>query len=108
MDNLTKAMQKGPIVGNSTSQLPEHLLFDPSPDLGIHPDVLERIPRYLFSVVTTLSDGETDTNWVRSTAACEKMESSREDIFKNLDNEKRALVAYTLDKHLRWWSKEPV
>ncbi|KAL4901969.1 hypothetical protein BDW74DRAFT_181126 [Aspergillus multicolor] len=36
------------------------------------------------------------------------MESSREDIFENLDSEKRALVAYTLNKHLRWRSKDDV
>ncbi|KAL3479390.1 hypothetical protein BJX99DRAFT_255648 [Aspergillus californicus] len=108
MDNLTKAMQEASIVGNSTSQVPEQLLFDPLPDLGIHPDVLEGIPRYLFRVVTPLSDGETDANWVRSSAACEMMESSREDIFKDLDDKKRTLVAYTLNKHFRWWPKEHV
>ncbi|PYH75516.1 hypothetical protein BO82DRAFT_379522 [Aspergillus uvarum CBS 121591] len=82
----------------------KRLLFNPSADSAISPDV----PRYLFRVVSPFSDGKTDGSWVRSMAACQNLNSSSEDIFSRLSDEKRKRVAHTLNQHLRWWSKEGV
>ncbi|KAL4919442.1 hypothetical protein BDW62DRAFT_199754 [Aspergillus aurantiobrunneus] len=89
-------------------QEPEQLAFNPHEDLGIAPSALDDIPRYLFRVVSPCSDGQTDSAWVRFEAACRNTESSRQEIFQNLESQKKEVVAHTLNKHLRWWPKDDV
>ncbi|KAL4928874.1 uncharacterized protein BDV17DRAFT_291201 [Aspergillus undulatus] len=86
---------------------PEQLLFNPPPDIGLAPDALDNIPRYLFRIVSPRSDGKTDATWVRSEAAEQNKDSSRQDIFESLDSQKKAVIARTLSKHL-WWKKDDV
>ncbi|KAJ9296522.1 hypothetical protein DTO271G3_5220 [Paecilomyces variotii] len=83
----------------------DQLLFNPQADTGLSRDVLGDIPRYLFRIVSPLSDGDTDGIWMRSEAASRNTSSSLEDIFFGLDSEKREIVARTVNVHLRWWPK---
>lgn len=82
----------------------EQLLFIPQADIGDM--ILDNIPQYLFRVASPRSDGETNETWVRSASACLNTGSSKEDIFFNLNNKKRADVAEILNVHLRWWPKK--
>lgn len=103
MDILTEAMENtrlGDAPGES-----EQLQFRPQADSGIAETVLNNIPRYLFRVASPRSDGNTNEIWVRSESAHRNRNSSREDIFSNLDSKKRTEVAQTLNLHLRWWPK---
>lgn len=83
----------------------EQLLFRPQANSGIAETVLNDIPRYLFRVASPRSDGNTNEIWVRSESARRNRNSSTEDIFSNLDSEKRTEIARTLNLHLRWWPK---
>ena len=85
----------------------EQLLFSPGADSGLRENALKDIPRYLFRVASSKSDGETNTTWVRSKLACRDRTSSLEDIFSLLSDEKRTTVARTLNMHLRWWPGNP-
>lgn len=100
MDSLTKAM--GSTRLSDEPEDPEQLLFNPSPDTGIEGTVLDNIPRYLFRLATPKSAGITNEKWVCSESVRQNTPSSMEDIFFNLDNEKRTKVAQILDSHL-WW-----
>jgi len=104
MENLTEAVKNAhlsPPPGES-----EQLLFRPQADSGLAQRALDKIPRYLFRVVSPHSDGTTDETWVRSESAYQNWGSSREDIFLNLNSEKRTTIAQTLNLHLRWWAKD--
>lgn len=83
----------------------EQLLFMPLADSGLAATALDNIPRYLFRVITPLSDGKMDETWVHSQSASQNKASSVEGIFHNLDLEKRIIMARTLNLHLRWWPK---
>ncbi|KAJ5638693.1 hypothetical protein N7528_001083 [Penicillium herquei] len=100
MDNLTLAMQN--IDFHDEPEQLEQLLFRPQ---GKPATSLDIIPRYLFRVVSPKSDRETNERWVKSVSACCDEESSREDIFSNLDANKRATVANRLNLQLQWWPK---
>lgn len=84
----------------------DQLLFQPRAENGISDTVLRNIPRYLFRIASPYSDGATDAKWAKSQSAVSRDGSSTEDIFRNLDDEKRAHVATVLNLHLRWWPKE--
>ncbi|OJJ45211.1 hypothetical protein ASPZODRAFT_167684 [Penicilliopsis zonata CBS 506.65] len=64
---------------------------------------IDNVPSYLFRVASPLSYGETNERWVLSESVYQNRSSSTEDIFSNLDNEKRTRVAEMLNLHLRWW-----
>lgn len=81
------------------------VLFRPPTGSGFARTAFHEIPRYLFRVVTPRSDGITDETWARSELACQDPESSTEDVFFNLDDAKRKVIAQTLNLHLRWWPK---
>lgn len=68
MDALTQALESTHL-DSPPSQIPEQLLFNPSPDSNLGRHALDNIPRYLFRVVSPESDGRTDAEWVRSEAA---------------------------------------
>lgn len=107
MDVLTEAMERANISGShyGRGEL-EQLPFQPQPESGIADTVLDNIPRYLFRIASPRSDGFTNEIWVKSESAYRNMSSSTEDIFYNLDNEKRAGIAQILNLHLRWWRKD--
>ncbi|KAF3391371.1 hypothetical protein F1880_007674 [Penicillium rolfsii] len=100
MESLNRAMGSARL-GDEPEE-PEQLLFIPPPDSGIDEAVLNNVPRFLFRLATPESAGTTNERWVRSESACQTTPSSTEDIFFNLDNNKRRNVARTLDSHLRW------
>lgn len=106
MDNLTEALQSTRL--NDEPEELEQLVFNPQPDTGIEDTVLDNIPRYLFRLASPKSDGTTDERWVRSAAAVDNDPSSLEDIFSNLDIDKREKIANILKLHLRWWPKDGV
>ncbi|GES62290.1 hypothetical protein ATEIFO6365_0005026700 [Aspergillus terreus] len=81
------------------------VLFRPPTGSGFRRTAFHEIPRYLFRVVTPCSDGMTDETWVRSELACQDHKSSTEDVFFNLNDAKRKVIAQTLNVHLRWWPK---
>lgn len=106
MDNLTESMRNACLDG----ELPEpgQLLFEPQADSGLPKIALDNLPRYLFRIATRESDGETNEVWVRSESALSKHRDGSpplEDIFHYLDDEKRKVIARTLNFHLRWWPK---
>ncbi|KAL2843080.1 hypothetical protein BJX68DRAFT_270404 [Aspergillus pseudodeflectus] len=107
-DALTRAMQSTHLDDKPATDEPGHLLFNPSKNSKLPTGALDNIPRYLFRVVSPLSDGHTDSTWVRSKAACQNLRYSQEDIFDNLDSQKRHAVAHALNLHLRWWSEDGV
>lgn len=98
--NLTKAMSSAHLSDETAE--PEQLLFNPRPDIRISKKTLQNIPRYLFRVVSPKSAGETNEEWVHSHAALFDGHRSTEDIFSNLDSEKKIEVAQKLNSHLRW------
>jgi len=104
MDAITERMRT---TGFSEEpEEPEQLLFNPQPGSPLDIGALDNLPRYLFRVVSPLSDGRTDATWVRSQAACDNTDSSKRDIFSNLHIDELARVARTLNLHLRWWPKD--
>lgn len=104
MDDLTETMESARLEDGP--QEPEYLLFEPKEDSGLPQEALNRIPRYLFRVVSPRSDGITSEKWVRSKAVKENGRSPPKDIFFNLDSSKKVTVARTLNLHLRWWPKK--
>lgn len=100
MDILTKAMSSAHLSDETAE--PEQLLFNPGPDIRISKTALQNIPRYLFRVVSPESAGETNEEWVHSHAALFDDNPLTEDIFFNLDREKKKEVAQKLNSHLRW------
>ncbi|KAJ5653813.1 hypothetical protein N7490_000816 [Penicillium lividum] len=102
MDNLAESL-----ASTSLNDLPdlEQLPFKPQADSGFPRTALYNIPRYLFRVASPLSAGETNEEWVFSEAAYCGDDSSKEDIFDDLDNDKRTTIARTLNLHFRWWPK---
>ncbi|KAL3443268.1 hypothetical protein BJX65DRAFT_311949 [Aspergillus insuetus] len=105
---LSEALRNTHLDDTPTIDEPDQLLFNPSGNSRLPPGALNNIPRYLFRVVSPLSDGHTDSTWVRSKAACQNLLSSQEDIFDNLDPHNRQAVAHALNLHLRWWSEDGV
>lgn len=103
MDLLTESMANT-CLNDGPEEL-EQLLFRPQAGSGITKTVLDDIPRYLFRVASPHSDGNTNETWVRSDSSYRNKASSMEDIFFNLDAEKRAKIAQILNLHLRWWPK---
>ena len=104
MDGLTEAMERTNLSGrHSRLEELEQLLFQPQPESDVAETALDNIPRYLFRISSPRSDGFTNEIWVKSEAAHRNKISSTEDIFFNLDNEKRADIAQILSLHL-WWS----
>lgn len=103
MDQLTENMENTRLSDGPTES--EQLLFMPQADSGIGDMALHHIPRYLFRVASPRSDGNTNETWVRSESAHREKDSSMEDIFFNLNSEKRANIAKILNLHLRWWPK---
>lgn len=103
MDTLTETM-RDTRLSDRPEEL-EQLLFRPQAGSGLAQSALDEIPCYLFRVVSPHSVGETNETWVRSESACRNESSSMEDIFLNLDTEKRTTIARTLNLHLRWWPK---
>ncbi|OJJ03950.1 hypothetical protein ASPVEDRAFT_63482 [Aspergillus versicolor CBS 583.65] len=87
-------------------EVPDQLIFNPQDDSGLDPKALDNIPRYLFRIVSPESDGHTDSTWVHSRDACDNTPSSTEDIFSGLDDGRRGHIAWTLNRHLRWWPKD--
>lgn len=104
MDEITERMRTTGL--GEIPEGPEQLLFNPQPGSLLDIGALDNLPRYLFRVVSPLSDGRTDATWVRSQAACDNTGSSKRDIFSNLHNDELARVARTLNLHLRWWPKD--
>lgn len=104
MNDLTETM--GNVSLSYQSEELEQLLFRPQQGSGLAQTALDDIPRYLFRVVCPHSVGETNEAWVRSEAASKNEDSSMEDIFFNLDNDKRRTVARMLNQHIRWWPKD--
>ncbi|KAI9374870.1 hypothetical protein BJX61DRAFT_540374 [Aspergillus egyptiacus] len=102
MDRLVETFEHTSLNGGPHQ--PEQLLFNPPPDSGLQ-NALDNIPRYLFRVASPKSDGETTETWVHSHAASKDMSNSCEDIFSDLDDDKRTIIARTLNVHLRWWPK---
>ncbi|GAD91813.1 predicted protein [Paecilomyces variotii No. 5] len=86
----------------------DNLIFNPQADSGLSQDTLGDIPKYLFRIVSPLSDAQVDGTWIHSQAASQKSSSSLEDIFVDLNTKKRLTVARTLKKHLWWLSKDGV
>jgi hypothetical protein len=103
---LSEALRNTHLDDTSTIQEPDQLLFNPSENSRLPSGALENIPRYLFRVISPLSDGHTDGTWARSKAACQSLASSRQDIFAGLDSQKRVVIERMLNAHLRWWSKK--
>jgi hypothetical protein len=99
MDALTDQMGNAHLNDNE----PDCLLFCPPEQMRIS---LDSIPRFLFRIATPRSDGVTNETWVHSQSALENAPLSQEDIFSNLNPQKRENVAGTLNKHLRWWPKD--
>lgn len=87
-------------------EVPDQLIFNPQDDSGLDPQALDNIPRYLFRIVSPKSDGHTDSTWVHSRDAWGETPSSKEDIFSGLDDGRRAYIAWTLNRHLRWLRKD--
>jgi hypothetical protein len=84
----------------------EHLLFRPQADSGLASTAFDHIPRYLFRVASPKSAGTTNETWVRSESASQSGNSYTDDIFFDLNIEKRTTIARTLNLHLRWWPKD--
>lgn len=104
MDNLTEKLGNASLDDKSEGL--ENLPFSPQADSGMAKTALDdNIPRYLFRVVSPNSHGYTDERWVRSMSAHQNRSSSMEDIFTNLDREKRTNIARALNSHLQWCSK---
>lgn len=101
MDALTNQMGNAHL--NDTPNEPQCLPFCPPEQMRIS---LDNIPRFLFRIATPRSDGVTNETWVHSQSALENAPLSQEDIFSNLNPQKRINVAGTLNKHLRWWPKD--
>lgn len=101
MENLSDQMRNASL--GDPSEDPNHLLFKPQAGSGLAPTALDEIPRYLFRVASPLSSGTTNGMWVRSESAYQNRNFFTEDIFFNLDDEKRTTIARTLNLHLRWW-----
>lgn len=104
MNDLTETL--GNVCLSDQSEELEQLLFRPQQGSGLAQTALDEIPRYLFRVVCPDSVGEANEAWVRSEAASKNERSSMEDIFFNLDNEKRRTIARMLNLHIRWWPKD--
>ncbi|KAJ5857985.1 hypothetical protein N7455_008879 [Penicillium solitum] len=100
MENLNEAM--GNVSLGGPSEDPDQLLFKPQAGSGLAPTALDKIPRYLFRVASTLSSGTTNGMWVHSESAYQNQNFFTEDIFFDLDDEKRKSIAQTLNLHLRW------
>jgi hypothetical protein len=83
----------------------EHLLFRPQADSGLGLTAFDQIPRYLFRVASPKSAGTTNETWVRSESASQNGNSYTDDIFFDLNIEKRTTIARILNLHLRWWQK---
>jgi hypothetical protein len=98
---LSEALRNTHLDDTPTIQEPDQLLFNPSENGGLPSGALENTPRYLFRVVSPLSDGHTDSTSVRSKAAFQNLLSSQEDIFDKLGPQKRHAVAHALHLHLR-------
>ncbi|KAJ5395037.1 uncharacterized protein N7487_009340 [Penicillium crustosum] len=90
MENLSDQMRNASL--GDPSEDPNHLLFKPQAGSGLAPTALDEIPR-----------GTTNGMWVRSESAYQNRNFFTEDIFFNLDDEKRTTIARTLNLHLRWW-----
>lgn len=88
------------------SEQSEQLLFKPQVGSGLVPNALDNVPHYLFRVVSPNSVGTTNETWVHSESASQNQGSSMEDVFFNLNSEKRITIARTLNLHLRWWPKD--
>lgn len=84
------------------------LLFSPNQNSGIREDILDNIPRYLFRVVFPGSCGTANERWVQSGSASQQNRYLKEDIFSNLNYNKRKVTAHMLNSHLRWWPNSGV
>lgn len=104
MENLTDVLTNTRLSG--TPEEPEHLLFRPQAGSGLAQKALDEIPRYLFRVVSPHTVGTTNETWVHSESASQNQGSSTEDVFFNLNSDKRTTIARTLNLHLRWWPKD--
>ncbi|KGO78348.1 hypothetical protein PITC_059610 [Penicillium italicum] len=101
MESLSETMRNARL-GDPLDD-PENLLFRPRIGSGLAPTALDEIPRYLFRVASPCSNGTTNKTYVRSESAYQNHISSTEDIFSDLNDEKRITIAHALNLHLRWW-----
>lgn len=104
MESLTDDLRNVRLCG--TTDESDQLLFRPQVGSGLSQTAFHEIPRYLFRVVSPRSVGTTNDVWVHSESACQGQDFSMEDIFFDLNSEKRTTVARTLNLHLRWWPKD--
>ncbi|KAJ5463673.1 hypothetical protein N7475_008617 [Penicillium sp. IBT 31633x] len=79
----------------------EYLLFNPPTEHRWLVRTFDEIPRYLFRIQTTRSNGLTDSNWAKSKDAKNRKPDSIMDIFSQPQNS----VADMLSRHL-WWETE--
>lgn len=77
---------------------PEYLLFNPPTDKSPFKEAFGEVPRYLFRVSTSKSDGITNSTWVKSKDAAIGRADSAVDIFAR----ESASVANMLNRHLQW------
>lgn len=77
---------------------PEYLLFNPPTDKSPFKEAFDEVPRYLFRVSTSKSDGITNSTWVKSKDAAIGRADSTVDIFARGS----ASVARMLNRHLQW------
>ncbi|KAE8327017.1 hypothetical protein BDV39DRAFT_176107 [Aspergillus sergii] len=104
MENLTDTLANTHLSGPPEQS--EQLLFRPQVGSGLLPTALDNVPRYLFRVVSPKSVGATNETWVHSESVSQNQGFSMEDVFFNLNSEKRTTIARTLNLHLRWWPKD--
>ncbi len=103
MDTITEGIRTTHL--GDGPEMPDQLIFNSQDNSKLDLAALYTIPRYLFRIVSPLSDGRMDSTWVRSQAACQNTRSSREDVFSAWNNNRRSEIASTLNLHLRWWPK---
>lgn len=103
MDRITEGIRTTHL--RDEPEVPDQLIFNLQGNSILDLGALYNIPRYLFRIVSPLSDGRTDSAWVRSQAACQNTRSSREDVFSAWNNNRQIKIASTLNLHLRWWPK---